>query len=208
MKKLITTLFAMAGIYTVSFAQQSKGVEIGIGVGYNGASVSTTDNQTTKSKSGVNVALSLDAYFSSSWSLKIKPAYDQKGWADGFLTVQDGGFSTTYKPVDYKLNYITVPVMANWHFGSAKNWYLNLGPYVGFLTSANVTNYPTSVKEIFNDVDGGVAYGIGVKIPLAEKAKFFIEFDGQNGVADLFATGASTNTIRSVRGAVNIGFNF
>ncbi len=208
MKKLFTTLFAVLGIFTLAHAQQSKGVEFGVGIGYSGASVSNSDNQSTKSKSGFNAAVSVDNYFSDRWSLKVKAIYDQKGWANGFITVNDGGSSTTYQPVDFKLNYLTVPIMANWHFGKTRNWYLNFGPYVGFLLSANVTQFSQSVKPVFNDVDGGLAYGIGVKLPVAEKTKFYIEFDGQGGVTNLFVKGASTTDIRSARGALNIGFNF
>lgn len=203
MKKLFTTLFAVLGIYTFAHAQQSKGVEFGIGVGYNGATVSDNSNNSTKSKSGFNVALSADNYFSDRWSLKVKAVYDQKGWGGGFVQVGP----TVYTDVDYKLNYITVPVMANWHFGKTRNWYLNFGPYVGFLLDANVTKYPASIKEGFNSVDGGLAYGIGVKLPIAEKTKFYIEFDGQNGVANLFKSTSGSN-IHSTRGSFNIGFNF
>src|SRR5215217_4305682 len=117
MKKLFTTLFAVLGIFTLAHAQQSKGVEFGVGVGYNGATVTNGNNQSTKSKSGFNVAISADNYFSDRWSLKVKAIYDQKGWANGYLKVG----ATTYTGVDYSLNYLTVPVMANWHFGKTRN---------------------------------------------------------------------------------------
>ena len=209
MKKLFTTLFAVLGIYTLAHAQQSKGLEFGVGVGYNGASVSNSSNQTTNSKSGFNVAVSADNYFSDRWSLKVKAIYDQKGWGNGFLAYAQGNSLTVYQQVDYALNYITVPVMANWHFGKTRKWYLNFGPYAGFLLDAKATSgYTGSVKGLFNTVDGGLAYGIGVKLPIAEKTKFYIEFDGQNGVANLFKNIASANTIHSVRGSFNIGINF
>ncbi len=54
--------------------------------------------------------------------------YDQKGWDDGTITDVNGTFIT-----DYNLNYLTVPVMANWHFGRTKNWYLNFGAYTAIL---------------------------------------------------------------------------
>ncbi|PJJ83816.1 porin family protein [Mucilaginibacter auburnensis] len=200
MKKLFTTLFAVLGFFTLAHAQQSKGVELGIGIGYNGASVSNDNNHSTKSKSGFNAAISVDNYFSDRWSLKAKAIYDQKGWAEGYLGEAKG--------IDFSLNYLTVPVMANWHFGKTRNWYLNFGPYVGFLLSADASQFNGSLKQFFNSADGGLAYGIGVKLPVADKTKFFIEFDGQNGVTDLFAEGASPYAIRSVRGAFNIGFNF
>ena len=98
--------------------------------------------------------------------------------------------------------------MANWHFGKTRKWYLNFGPYAGFLLSAKASQYTGSVKEAFNSVDGGLAYGIGVKLPVSEKAKFFIEFDGQAGVANVFKNSGSSSNIRNGRGSFNIGFNF
>ncbi|MGY3214928.1 porin family protein [Mucilaginibacter sp. HD30] len=203
MKKLFTTLFAVMGLCTLALAQQSKGVEFGIGVGYNGASVSTVNNESTKSKSGFNVALSADNYFSDRWSLKVKAIYDQKGWGGGFLTTP----TTTYSDVDFSLNYLTVPVMANWHFGKTRNWYLDFGPYAGFLLDAKTSKYSGSIKEAFNSVDGGLALGIGVKLPISEKTKFYIEYDGQGGVADLFKNN-SGSTIHSTRSSFNVGLNF
>ena len=78
MKKLFTTLFAVLGVFTLAHAQQSNGVEFGIGVGYNSAFVSNNNNQTTNSKSGFNLAVSADNYFSDRWSLKVKAIYDRK----------------------------------------------------------------------------------------------------------------------------------
>lgn len=194
------------GIYASSHAQnKSTGNEFGIGIGYNWAYV-TSSNQSTNAVSGFNIGIHNDFYFSDRWSLKAKATYDQKGWANGFLNVG----ATNYQNVDYKLNYVTVPVMANWHFGKTRNWYLNFGPYIGFLTTATVkipngTN--VDVKQVFNSVDGGLDVGIGVKFPVSSRSKFYIEYDGQSGLGNIFqnSTGGS---IQSVRGSFNVGLTF
>lgn len=205
MKKLFLTFFAITAFYSIASAQQSKGVEFGLGIGYNGASAISSDNETTKSKSGFNATVSFDNYFSDRWSLKAKVIYDQKGWGNGYVAVGD----ILYNGVNYSLNYITVPVMANWHFGKTRNWYLDFGPYVGFLLDAKVSeHYSGSLKSSFNSVDGGLAYGIGVKLPVSEKAKFYIEFDGQNGVPNIFKSNVSTTDVHLARGSFNIGLNF
>ena len=206
MKKLITTFIAVSCIYTFAQAQQSKGVEFGVGIGYNGATVSNSNNQSTDVKSGFNAAVSFDNYFSNRRSIKAKVIYDQKGWGNGFFSISSPSSNFTYQAVDYSLNYITVPVMANWHFGKTRKWYLDFGPYVGFLLDAKVSNYNGSLKSAFNTTDGGLAYGIGVKLPIAEKAKFYIEFDGQNGIGNIFKTGSES--LHTTRGSFNIGINF
>lgn len=209
MKKLFFTFFVITGFYSFVSAQQSKGIELGLGVGYNGATVVSNDNQSTKSKSGFNAAFSVDNYFSNRWSLKVKAIYDQKGWGEGFLTVNTSSSSTTYPSVDYSLNYITVPVMANWHFGKTRNWYLDFGPYIGFLLDAKVSSgYNGSLKTLFNTTDGGLAYGIGIKLPVSQKTKFYIEFDGQSGVSNIFKYNASLTDVHVTRGSFNIGLNF
>lgn len=207
MKKIFTTLFIVLGFYSLSFAQrfsqQAGTTEFGIDVGYNSSYV--IQSQTGYGSdfvSGLNVGLSADHYFSDDWSLKVKAIYDQKGWGNGYINTG----VNYYDNVNYKLDYITVPVMANWHFGRTRNWYLNFGPYIGFLTSANVTNYNIDVKDDFNSVDGGLALGIGIKIPISPSAKFFIEYDGQSGVTNVFKQ--SDDTYRNLRESFNIGINF
>ena len=161
MKKLITTFIAVSCIYTFAQAQQSKGVEFGVGIGYNGATVSNSNNQSTDVKSGFNAAVSFDNYFSNRWSIKAKVIYDQKGWNNGYIEDDNGTYTT-----DFNLNYVTVPVMASWHFGNTRNWYLEFGPYFGFLLNAEETRFGTDVTDGFNENDMGLALGIGVKIPL------------------------------------------
>ena len=191
------------GIYTFAQAQnKSKGAEFAIGVGYNGAYVTESGSgQTTKILSGYNVAASVDNYFSEAWSLKAKAILDKKGWSNGFLTTPSG---TSYG-VNFDLTYLTVPVMANWHFGKTRNWYLNFGPYIGFLMSAKAAGY--DVKEVFNSTDAGLDVGIGVKLPISARNKFFIEYDGQSGVTNVF-TSQSPTKIQNVRGSFNVGITF
>jgi hypothetical protein len=206
MKKIFTTLFMVLSVYTLVQAQnKSKGIEFGVGAGYNAAYVTSFLNQSTASTSGFNFGVSLDNYFSDRWSLKVKAVYDQKGWANGFLTVG----STTYNNVDYKANYITVPVMANWHFGKTRNWYLNFGPYVGFLTTANVKipSGNVDVKSLFSSTDVGIDAGIGIKFPVSNKSKLYIEYDGQSGFGNIFQS-SNGGSVKSARASFNVGLTF
>jgi hypothetical protein len=107
--------------------------------------------------------------------------------------------------------------MANWHFGKSRNWYLNFGPYVGFLTSASVNNINlstgTSDKEIdlkgsCNSTDAGLALGIGMKFKVGDKARFFVEEDGQGGLAGVFKNASPNGDILNTRIAVNVGLMF
>lgn len=202
MKKIISAVLLLL-LSSTSVAQGKGDVEFGFNIGFNGASVSTPDGNTDRI-GGFNAAAATDYYFSKSWSVKGKLIYDQKGWAKGFIENLNTG--ETFK-TDYRLNYLTIPVTANWHFGNTKNWYLNFGPYFGFLMNAEETRFGLDVKEAFNTSDFGLALAIGVKIPVSNKLKLSLEYDTQSGLANIFKQSDGANVLNS-RYSLNVGVNF
>lgn len=203
MKKVIVVVLVLFSI--TSFGQKNKklDVEFGVNIGYNAFYVGTSDGN-SDSGSGVNVGLAADYFFSDRWSIKGKLIYDQKGWDNGFYNNLDTGDTFT---TDYNLNYLTIPVMANWHFGRKRNWYLNFGPYAGFLMGATETANSLNVKEAFNSTDFGISFGIGVKIPVSDKLKISLEYDEQDGLSDVFKVNAGSDAKNS-RASFNVGVNF
>ena len=203
-KQLFITALAIFGILT-SNAQDSGDFELGVGLGLNLTNVSTIVGQdNASSRTAFNAGVSGEYYFSDRWGLKAKLIYDSKGWSNGFINTV-----TT----DYKLNYITLPIMANWHFGSNRNWYLNFGPYVGFLVNAEDSELGLDLKDEFKSTDFGFAFGIGYKFKINDKIKLYIEFDGQSGFSDIFEENSgdlirTISTIRNVRSSFNIGALF
>jgi hypothetical protein len=203
MKKTILVALIAFGISSNLLAQKKGDVEFGVNIGFNNSSVS--DNQYSyDSSTGLNVGGSLDYYFSNTWSLKVKMIYDQKGWDNGEILNLDDG---QYYPTDYNLDYLTIPVMANWHFGNKKEWYLNFGPYFGFLMSAKDTQFDANMKKFFNENDFGLAAGIGIKIPISNKLRFFAELEGQGGFTDINKEPGYSSLTNS-RTSLNVGFNF
>jgi hypothetical protein len=202
MKKIITTFLIILGFYYTSTAQRASNTEFGVNVGLNMASVNSGYYTNSAYRIGFNAGLSGEYYFSDHWGIKVKAIYDQKGWNNGFISTPNGDYTT-----NFQMDYITVPVMANWHFGRTNNWYLNFGPYVGFLLSAKETAGGSDLKPITNSTDFGLTTGIGVKFPMSDNAKFFIEADGQDGVNDVFKNN-SGSTVITVRSSINIGITF
>ncbi|MDI1255889.1 MAG: porin family protein [Flavobacterium sp.] len=199
MKKLFIAVGVFFGLTTVN-AQSKGAVEFGVNVGYNFSTIGTDDGDFDTGE-GFNVGFAADYFFNSSWSLKGKLIYDQKGYDNDYIT--DG---TNDYPTDININYLTVPVMANWHFGKKKNWYLNFGPYVGFLLSAKDTALDTDLKYAFKSTDFGISYGVGVKIPVSNQAKISIELEEADGLSNVLK-GTSYDT-RNKRGSINVGVNF
>ena len=202
MKKILTVLLLFS--IAITFSQTKGNIEMGANIGYN-SSIISGDQLAVEYGNGVNIGLAADYYFSDRWSIKAKLIYDQKGWNKDFYT--DDGWETYY-PTNINLNYITMPVMANWHFATKRNWYLNFGPYVGFLVSAKETTGGNDVSHIFTSNDFGLAFGIGVKIPVSDKLKLFLEYDAQSGGTDILKPNPDQLSATNVRGAFNVGVNF
>lgn len=214
MKKigLLATLFAAFSLQ----AQEKGNFEVGLGGGYNYSIISGLNYYDDYGyngpdfSSGFNFAASADYYFNDEWSIKAKVIYDRKGWDNDYITVYNPATDTDdLYMTDFNLTYITVPVMANWHFGNTNNWYINFGPYVGFLLNAEDTRFGFDVKDQTESTDFGLAYGLGVKIPLNNYLKFFIEYEGQSGFTDVIKDDINySNLETNSRGSFNIGVNF
>lgn len=204
MKKILTLLVVSLGSYAAAVAQQKNNFEFGFHVGYNLATVTTSNQTNSNYRNAFNASAVGDYFFSDSWSIKAKVGYDQKGWDKGYLTNLDNGQTFT---TDYRINYLTIPVMANWHFGKKKNWYLNFGPYFGILLNATESKFNTDLKEFIHNRDIGIDLGIGVKLPVASKVKVLLELDGQAGITDLFKQNQGYQ-IRSSRSSFNAGLLF
>ncbi|WP_299255270.1 porin family protein [uncultured Lacinutrix sp.] len=207
MKKIL--LIASLAVFAVSNvnAQLDKGdFELGVGIGasFSNVAVGSDAEDTSNSLTSINFGASGEYYFSDRWGIKAKLIYDQKGWADGFIYNEDTFENFT---TDFQLAYLTIPVMANWHFGSTRKWYLNFGPYVGILLNAEDSKLGMDVKEAFNTTDFGLAFGIGYKFEIADNTKLYVEYDGQSGFSDIFKENAGSS-VRNGRSSFNVGVLF
>jgi len=203
----------MAFTFAISgFAQKRRGdIELGASIGLNISNISgNTAGEDFDDDSSIsfNVTGVGEYYFSDSWGVKAKVIYDRKGSQDANFD-----FSTN-------LDYITIPVTANWHFGRERNWYVNFGLYAGVLANAEFeVEEPAVVEEpvdeevtiadandIFKSSDFGLAFGVGVRFPIDYKTRIFIEYDGQTGIANI--ADLEDETIRNGRSSINVGILF
>lgn len=123
MKNLLLIATLVFSVCTLS-AQDKGDVQFGAHAGLNIATVSS-GLFTADAKVSFNFGGQAEYFFSDSWGIKARLIYDKKGWSNGFLYFEDTFESTT---TDYSLDYLSVPVTANWHFGGNRQWYLNFGP--------------------------------------------------------------------------------
>lgn len=129
----------------------------------------------TDSNSGVSFGATIDYYLNNRWSLRSGLVFDKMG----------GEYQFNYVKIEDKINYVSVPLNANWHFGSTRKWNLNFGLSPSFLTSANTNGM--DIKDGLESFQLGFTYGIGYKIEVTPKFGVLIDLQLYNGLTNISA---------------------
>ncbi len=151
MKKIMIIIYVLFGIGNSGSAQQKGDVEFGANLGGNFATITQDDNGRSNFNFNINAGVFADCYFSKQWSVKAKLIYDRKG--GNKINVVFENYPDFKLVTDFKLDYITLPLMINWHFGETRKWYVGLGPYVGFLMSAEESELGLNIEDEFLKTD-------------------------------------------------------
>ncbi len=110
-----------------------------------------------------------DYYFNDRWSLRTGMSYFSMGAKD---------------PVsELKLDYLNIPLNANWHFGSTRKWNLNFGVSPGFLVKADVDG--EDVKDFYKSFQLAISYGLGYKIEVSDNFSILIDGQGVFGITNI-----------------------
>lgn len=195
MKKITLFILLFVNLCT---AQSKDNLEFGIITALSISNVSDSYNQRTKSLFEYSGGAFGNYYLSEQWSLKLKAIYERKGYAEGLYENRE---------TDVAFNMISVPVTANFYFGNNNNWYINLGPYIGFMIAAKATSFNVDVTRLFNSTDFGIAGGIGYKLPIRENLDVFAEIDNQTGLSDILIDNPGS-AVRNNRLSFNLGIVF
>jgi len=189
-------LVATLSIVTIN-AQSDKGdftIAPQIGLNLSTFAPSDTDFSYNSRTSFAGGAIT-EYYFNDRWSLRSGLLFDPMGAEDGAGNID-------------KLNYLTLPINANWHFGKNRNWYLNFGPAIGFLLNAETElgeGGTIDISEVVPGTDVGLMFGIGYKFDINEKVQLFIDFQGYGGFIDIDESDVLPFQIRNSRSAFNVG---
>jgi hypothetical protein len=202
LKPSLLTLGLIFGFFNV-YAQERGAIEIGANPGLSLASVVVPGEINTETRVTFNIGVSGEYYFSDRWGAKLKVILDNKGYPNGSVMDQNFNRVTT----DIYLNYLTLPLMATWHFSKHRRWYLSLGPYLGLLTSAKDSELQADIKNQINGFDYGYAFCMGYKYELTNTTRLFLECDGQYGLKNIIA-GDNNYSVWNSRGAYNLGVLF
>ena len=168
---LLSAAFLTAGKGV--FAQEQKtssesdlSPKFGIKAGVNLTNMYVQDVSDENMKVGFNAGFFAKLPVTRGFSIQPELLYTSKGAKETYDNFIEG--KGEYR---FNLNYIELPVLAV--FNVAKNFNLQVGPYISYLAEANIKDLKDdgTIREItdldaenFNRIDYGVAGGLGIDI--------------------------------------------
>jgi hypothetical protein len=116
----------------------------------------------------------------ANFGIQVDLNVDPKGWSKKIDVVN------TQDKYVWTFSYITIPIMAKLVPGDNGNFFINIGPYLGFLTKAEqnwkhtvgttTTETTLDIKDMMNSTDFGLTGGIGILIPVYDGSNFDAKF--------------------------------
>ena len=198
MKKILLSLITIASISMGNAQIKEKGTyEITPKIGVSNFS-EYNEGESTEGIIGVAFGATADYYLNNRWSLRSGLMYNTMG---GEYNMDLIGSNAKINFED-KLNYLNIPINANWHFGSTRKWNLNFGLTPSFLLSAKV-NDETIPDDIIEPFQLGLNFGIGYKIEVNKKLGILIDYQAFIGLTNIDKTNYSN--ITNIGDAFSIG---
>ncbi|MGX7666616.1 porin family protein [Flavobacterium pedocola] len=188
MKRIFCLGLLLSGLFGFSQQREKGAIELTPLIGYSSANYYGEDDLSNDPISSVNFGADADYFFNDRWSLRSGLLFQTMG-------------SEVFNGYEEKLTYLTIPVNANWHFGSTRKWNLNFGPSAGFLLSAKGNS--EDIKDMVNSFQLGLNYGIGYKIEVSDKFSILIDYQGMTGLTEIAKE--SEFTIKNAYSSFNVG---
>jgi hypothetical protein len=140
--------------------------------------------------------------FKNFLSIKTGFSYQRKGFQlNDILFVDNSGNTVAGKgKFNTRLDYLTFPVLVKASFGKKVQFFVNAGPYAGYLLQktdrTQFNNSSSTQKEElngsgFNRWDFGIAGGVGIAVPIRTFWVITVEARNYSGILDI-ATSSKT----------------
>jgi hypothetical protein len=170
---------------------------------------------------GVNIEYQLK----SKLSLRLELNFErktQKVVDNEFYIISgvDGNIEGNYN-YDIKKNYdyLTIPMLAKYYFKENNSFFINGGPFIGYLLKSTVTNDLEEIKNLNNDdlvttnnhtkLDFGLTFGLGKNFAINEKNAISIEIRENLGLVNISKNPVWGNgTIKTNSIGLLVGYSF
>jgi opacity protein-like surface antigen len=222
MKKNIFFSLICISLFFISKAQKHS-MEYGFQSGLNLNSIH--GNTGLKQSASVLTGLSVGGHFkinmNKRFSVKATLAYDQYGWALRSLVFADNfGAEIGKTDVLIKLNYLNLPLLAEYSFGNKVKFNLDGGIFLGFLVSNKIITKVTeslqpgqapktiSTSENNKATNFGMSFGAGLQIPVTHTIKLDFGVRDNLGLANIYKSQAAGSAIKTNAFSILAGATF
>jgi long-subunit fatty acid transport protein len=201
MKKFLFALITLISFVLANAQSKEKGtIEITPKIGWSSFSETNSDYLFGSDyNSGVEFGVTADYYFNNRWSFRSGLVFDKMGGKSDFNN----------QSWEDKFNYLSIPLNANWHFGSTRKWNLNFGFSPSFLLNAKITDEANTVevpKSAIESFQLGWTIGIGYKIEITKKFGILLDYQYFVGLTDIYKDSGENN--RNYGGTFSLGNAF
>ncbi|WP_052354189.1 porin family protein [Flectobacillus major] len=197
---MLKKLAILALFVCTSQLVKAQNVSFGPTIGVNSAKISETG---ATSKTGLSAGVFFNYSSVKSFGLGAQILYSQLG----------SDFTPGSGVEQVNLNYIQVPVLATYYFGSSQttgSWRPKLfaGPYVGFLLNATNRNGGDANPSdlYYKSSDFGLAFGGGVNYYISKKTWLNLDIKYGLGITDIKKSTTASASNRAF--SVNLGVSF
>jgi len=149
-------------------------------------------------------------------SLRTNIAYERKGSIVTLQTTDINGNSLGEVTTHTNFDYLTFPVLVRATFGKKVKFFVNAGPYFGYLIKQTFVNKgdnipKTTIDNTFRDkrFDTGISTGLGLSVPIKTKFAFSFEVRNNLGLYNVSAVPVANNgTIKTNSTNYLLGFTY
>ena len=186
---LLSTLVWVSATMFLHGQERNKGsIELIPQLGYSNSFLNGENVNTSDTRGALRLGVTADYYFNDRWSFRSGLLYNGMGAANDVSELQ--------------LDYLNIPLNANWHFGSTRKWNLNFGITPGFLLTAKADG--VDEKEFYKSFQVGISCGIGYKLEISENFSLLFDTQGLVGITNILESRVSLNRLNA-GSSLNIG---
>lgn len=201
-KPVFCCAILLAGFLGYSQIREKGDIEIAPIIG----SSSTTRNTSVfdmGSVSGIELGVVANYFFNEKWSIRSGFSYQTMG----VKNISSDYFIFLIEDYSEESKYLTIPVVASYHFGSTRKWHVNGGISGGYLLDIEADFKDgegfVDIKEGANQTQFGVNAGVGYKFEITPRFSILVENSTFMAITDVHKERSGKNIYISFRvGAV------
>lgn len=213
--KISFTFFVLA--LTLTATAQTNKIDIGTEAGFSLASLRGNENidNYNDTRIGYSGGLFVQYNFRKIISVRTGGYFERKGSSTDILFTDISGNIIGTVKGKHNFDYLAVPLLIRATFGQKLNYFVNAGPYVGFLmkkteyTEAfqNIPETTSDQTDIYKKTETGLSFGLGLSYTLKEKFALSFELRNNLGLTDTSDLPVINNGVIKTN-AINFLFGF